>query len=309
MAFSTSTNGAGLIRGVRPVILKSFVELQIADRKRLDGSPLGRMHAVCRADQQAEHERDKKRHQSNNSAGHVPWAPVAKLSGNLRCSSSPIVSPMKTTANTMTAKVTDPIALPNGPRARGIPYKTDHADWDVTRRVWAAADETTQGLRGGFGPLMTWMPHTDGGIPLIRRRTSSPQKIKRAPGIRCQTAKDKAAPPPAGGAIGVRHGAGSERRWTPSEKQDRGGFGSMAAPGRSLGLKVRMRCANGYRESTSSMRRCAYRKQLDLETMVCTRGPNFSLLGWSRASCVQLAGAGRTRWCLSRRTMRRWGSW
>ena len=41
---------------------------------------------------------------------------------------------------------------------------------------------------------------------------------------------------------------------------------------RSLGWKVHMRCASGYRESTRSMRRCVYRKQLDLETLVCTRG-------------------------------------
>jgi hypothetical protein len=31
---------------------------------------------------------------------------------------------------------------------------------------------------------------------------------------------------------------------------------------RSLGWKVHMRCANGYREETRSMRRCVYRKQL-----------------------------------------------
>jgi hypothetical protein len=48
---------------------------------------------------------------------------------------------------------------------------------------------------------------------------------------------------------------------------------------RSLGWKVHMRCANGYRESTRSMRRCVYRKQLDLETLVATRGPNFPLGG------------------------------
>ena len=30
------------------------------------------------------------------------------------------------------------------------------------------------------------------------------------------------------------------------------------------------------------MRRCVYRKQLDLETLVCTRGPNFPL---SRLEC------------------------
>jgi hypothetical protein len=37
---------------------------------------------------------------------------------------------------------------------------------------------------------------------------------------------------------------------------------------RSLGWKVHMRCANGYRQETRSMRRCVYRKQLDLETLV-----------------------------------------
>ena len=38
-----------------------------------------------------------------------------------------------------------------------------------------------------------------------------------------------------------------------------------------------MRCADGYREGTRSMRRCVYRRQLDLETLVATRGPNFPL--------------------------------
>jgi hypothetical protein len=46
---------------------------------------------------------------------------------------------------------------------------------------------------------------------------------------------------------------------------------------RSLGWKVHMRCANGYRQETKSMRPCVYRKQLDLETLVCTRGPNFPI--------------------------------
>jgi hypothetical protein len=55
---------------------------------------------------------------------------------------------------------------------------------------------------------------------------------------------------------------------------------------RSLGWKVHMRCADGYREGTRSMRRCVYRKQLDLDTVVCTRGPNFPLsrLDWRRKS-------------------------
>jgi hypothetical protein len=33
---------------------------------------------------------------------------------------------------------------------------------------------------------------------------------------------------------------------------------------RSLGWKVHMRCANGYRQETRSMRRCVSRKQLEL---------------------------------------------
>ena len=46
---------------------------------------------------------------------------------------------------------------------------------------------------------------------------------------------------------------------------------------RSLGWKVHMRCAEAYRQETRSMRRCVYRKQLDLETLVCTRGPTSRL--------------------------------
>jgi hypothetical protein len=47
---------------------------------------------------------------------------------------------------------------------------------------------------------------------------------------------------------------------------------------RSVGWKVHMRCANGYRQETRSMWKCVYRKLLDLETLVATRGPNFPLL-------------------------------
>ena len=46
---------------------------------------------------------------------------------------------------------------------------------------------------------------------------------------------------------------------------------------RSLGWRVHMRCAQGYREGMKSIRRCIYRKQLDLDTLVATRGPNFPL--------------------------------
>jgi hypothetical protein len=46
---------------------------------------------------------------------------------------------------------------------------------------------------------------------------------------------------------------------------------------RSLAWRVHIRCADGYRESIKSMRKCIYRKQLDLDTLVATRGPNFPL--------------------------------
>jgi hypothetical protein len=36
-----------------------------------------------------------------------------------------------------------------------------------------------------------------------------------------------------------------------------------------------MRRPQGYREGKKSMRRRLYRKQLDLATLVCTRGPNL----------------------------------
>jgi hypothetical protein len=62
---------------------------------------------------------------------------------------------------------------------------------------------------------------------------------------------------------------------------------------RSLGWRVHMRCAFGQREGMKRIRECVYRKQLDLDTLVCTRGPNFPLARLeSRLMCPQ---------CLSRR--------
>src|ERR1700758_2474508 len=60
---------------------------------------------------------------------------------------------------------------------------------------------------------------------------------------------------------------------------------------RSLGWKVHMRCADGYREGTKSIRRCVFRRQLDLDTLVCTRGP-FPL---SRLESRLLCPAGGSR--------------
>ncbi len=46
---------------------------------------------------------------------------------------------------------------------------------------------------------------------------------------------------------------------------------------RSLGWRVHMRCAHGPRDGIKRIRECIYRKQLDLDTLVSTRGPNFPL--------------------------------
>jgi hypothetical protein len=58
---------------------------------------------------------------------------------------------------------------------------------------------------------------------------------------------------------------------------------------RSLSWRVHMRCANGYRLETRSMRRCVYRKQLDLETLVATRAQTFPSHAWKAASCARRA--------------------
>ena len=42
--------------------------------------------------------------------------------------------------------------------------------------------------------------------------------------------------------------------------------------------KVHVRCDGGYRQEKRSMRRCVFRGQLDLQTLVATRGPNFLAL-------------------------------
>jgi hypothetical protein len=46
---------------------------------------------------------------------------------------------------------------------------------------------------------------------------------------------------------------------------------------RSLGWKVHMRCAPGRRDGMKRVRECVSRKQLDVDTLVCTRGRNFPL--------------------------------
>ena len=53
------------------------------------------------------------------------------------------------------------------------------------------------------------------------------------------------------------------------------------------------------------MRRCVYRKQLDLETLVCTRGPNFPLGRLEGRLMCPACGNRRVTWSLNRRAMLR----
>ena len=45
----------------------------------------------------------------------------------------------------------------------------------------------------------------------------------------------------------------------------------------SLGWRVTMRCAWGNRDGLKSIRECIYQKELDMETLVATRGKAFPL--------------------------------
>src|SRR5712672_1109010 len=64
----------------------------------------------------------------------------------------------------------------------------------------------------------------------------------------------------------------------------------------SEGWRITARCAYGKREGMKSIRECVYRCDLDMETMVCTRGPDFPLaMLASRLMCPRCDRAG----CLS----------
>ena len=44
-----------------------------------------------------------------------------------------------------------------------------------------------------------------------------------------------------------------------------------------LGWQVHMRCAWGKRDGLKSIRACNFKKMIDMETLVCTRGRDFPL--------------------------------
>ena len=45
----------------------------------------------------------------------------------------------------------------------------------------------------------------------------------------------------------------------------------------SLGWRLTVRCTHGKEDNRTHARECIYRKELDLETLVCTRGRGFPL--------------------------------
>jgi DNA-directed RNA polymerase subunit RPC12/RpoP len=45
----------------------------------------------------------------------------------------------------------------------------------------------------------------------------------------------------------------------------------------NLGWQIRIRCLDGGREGLKHRRDCGYRTELDLQTLVCTRGRDFPL--------------------------------
>jgi hypothetical protein len=62
---------------------------------------------------------------------------------------------------------------------------------------------------------------------------------------------------------------------------------------RSLGWRIHMRCAWGRREGSKTIRECKYRRELDLETLVCTRGLAFPLSSLER--CLKCPSCGSRR--------------
>jgi hypothetical protein len=63
----------------------------------------------------------------------------------------------------------------------------------------------------------------------------------------------------------------------------------------NLSWRIHMRCLDDGREGLKHKRRCDFRAELDLETLVCTRGRAFPLAGLAsrlrcpRCGCRQIA--------------------
>jgi hypothetical protein len=61
----------------------------------------------------------------------------------------------------------------------------------------------------------------------------------------------------------------------------------------NLSWQIHVRCLHDGREGLKHKRACGYRKSLDLETLVCTRGRDFPIARGPSACAVRTAGAER----------------
>ena len=61
----------------------------------------------------------------------------------------------------------------------------------------------------------------------------------------------------------------------------------------NLSWEIHVRCLDDGREGMKNKRACGYRKYLDLETLVCTRGRTFLLPELPRGCVVRDAGVAR----------------
>jgi hypothetical protein len=60
-------------------------------------------------------------------------------------------------------------------------------------------------------------------------------------------------------------------------------------------LKITMRCAQGKGDGMKRIRECTYSADLDLTTLVCTRGPNFPVADLSGRLMCPRCGSRRVR--------------
>jgi hypothetical protein len=74
-------------------------------------------------------------------------------------------------------------------------------------------------------------------------------------------------------------------------------MGGIATLGEALdhGWKVRAFCDFGKRDHTKSVRECMWRRELDLETLVCTRGRAFPLADLATRLKCPTCGSRRMR--------------
>jgi hypothetical protein len=72
----------------------------------------------------------------------------------------------------------------------------------------------------------------------------------------------------------------------------------------NLSWRITMRCAWGKRDAMKSVRECTYRRELDMATLVATRGRDFPLAGLEQRLRCPRCGSARSRSCSRCRSIR-----